>query len=322
MDKIKQIFSLEAKLGEKKVGFRKALLLYFKNFFNFNGRSSIGAHWYCFILFPLDALWIPIIGHTSLAVRRLHDTGLSGFWLLLGFIPLIGPLILIYLLVRPSTKGINQFGEDIEAGIKYTDKAKIDGSTFEFKQNDEVADLIKEIDSLESLNKCIVLYYLTLCRCGAALAPFDSIIMKGTFMGAKSQNYDFLKIQKLLEQHLISHNSNISTLLEITSHTKEKELINTVHKATEIGIRILLHTCASRENRNQFFRIVNVWSQLIESVNENQKLINSTEYEKDDLEPASILRGLIHKNHGHENKMYSGNQFLLLMKTIPTYEYL
>ena len=41
MNEIKRIFSLEGRLGERKVGLRKALLLYFKTFFNFNGRSSI-----------------------------------------------------------------------------------------------------------------------------------------------------------------------------------------------------------------------------------------------------------------------------------------
>jgi len=41
----------------------------------------------------------------SLAVRRLHDIGKSGWWLLLIFIPLIGIIWLIVLWTRPSISG-------------------------------------------------------------------------------------------------------------------------------------------------------------------------------------------------------------------------
>lgn len=40
------------------------------------------------------ATWIPI---TSLSIRRLHDTGKSGIWYLVSFIPWIGPIILFIL---------------------------------------------------------------------------------------------------------------------------------------------------------------------------------------------------------------------------------
>jgi len=32
----------------------------------------------------------------SIAVRRLHDLNKSGWWLLVAFIPLVGPILLIY----------------------------------------------------------------------------------------------------------------------------------------------------------------------------------------------------------------------------------
>ena len=247
-----------------------------------------------------------------MTVRRLHDTGLSGFWLLVGFIPAVGPFILIYLLVRPGTKGINKFGADFETGINYTGKAEIKETTFGIDQKDEVADLVKEIEALESLDKCIVLYYLSLCRCGEALAPFDSIIMKGTFMGVKAKNSDFLKIQNLLEQHLISHNSSKSFVIKIAPGTEEKELIDVIHKAIETGIRILLYTCSARKDSNQFFRIREIWSKLIESIYENQKLINSTEYEKGNNDPASIIRGLYTKTMDTKTKCIMEMSFLCL----------
>ena len=48
----------------------------------------------------------------SLAVgaRRLHDTGRSGWWLLIGLIPLIGTIILLMYLVQDSQPGENQHG--------------------------------------------------------------------------------------------------------------------------------------------------------------------------------------------------------------------
>ncbi len=57
-------------------------------------------------LFSL-AILIPSI---AVGVRRLHDTGRTGWWLLLGFIPLIGLIVLIYFYVQDSEPGSNQYG--------------------------------------------------------------------------------------------------------------------------------------------------------------------------------------------------------------------
>jgi uncharacterized membrane protein YhaH (DUF805 family) len=53
----------------------------------------------------------------SLAVvaRRLHDTDRSGWWLLLGLIPIIGTLVLIYFMVCNGQQGPNRFGDDPKA---------------------------------------------------------------------------------------------------------------------------------------------------------------------------------------------------------------
>jgi uncharacterized membrane protein YhaH (DUF805 family) len=50
-----------------------------------------------------------IIPTLALTVRRLHDTGRSGWWLLLGFVPVIGGLILLFWYMLPSTPGPNRF---------------------------------------------------------------------------------------------------------------------------------------------------------------------------------------------------------------------
>lgn len=50
----------------------------------------------------------------SLAVgaRRLHDTGRSGWWLLLGIIPFIGAIVLIVFFALDGEQGPNAYGPD------------------------------------------------------------------------------------------------------------------------------------------------------------------------------------------------------------------
>ena len=64
------------------------------------GMGALGA------LFCLGVL-IPSI---AVGVRRLHDTGRSGWWLLIGFIPLIGMIVLIVFFVLDSQPGTNAYG--------------------------------------------------------------------------------------------------------------------------------------------------------------------------------------------------------------------
>lgn len=46
----------------------------------------------------------------AVEVRRLHDIGKSGWWLLLWLIPLIGAIILLIWMIRKGTDGDNQYG--------------------------------------------------------------------------------------------------------------------------------------------------------------------------------------------------------------------
>ena len=43
-----------------------------------------------------------LIPNLAVAVRRLHDTGRTGWWLLIGLVPLIGWIVLLYFLVLDS----------------------------------------------------------------------------------------------------------------------------------------------------------------------------------------------------------------------------
>jgi uncharacterized membrane protein YhaH (DUF805 family) len=53
------------------------------------------------------AVLIPII---AVSVRRLHDTGRSGWWLLIGLIPLLGVLILLIFMIQDGEVGQNAYG--------------------------------------------------------------------------------------------------------------------------------------------------------------------------------------------------------------------
>ena len=46
----------------------------------------------------------------AVSVRRLHDTGRSGWFLLLGLIPCIGALVLLFFMIEDSN-GSNQYGD-------------------------------------------------------------------------------------------------------------------------------------------------------------------------------------------------------------------
>ena len=46
----------------------------------------------------------------AVGVRRLHDIGRTGWWLLIGIVPLIGPIVLLVFAVLESQPGDNQYG--------------------------------------------------------------------------------------------------------------------------------------------------------------------------------------------------------------------
>ena len=48
----------------------------------------------------------------AVAVRRLHDTDRSGWWLLIVLIPLVGWILLIVWFATEGTEGENRFGPD------------------------------------------------------------------------------------------------------------------------------------------------------------------------------------------------------------------
>jgi uncharacterized membrane protein YhaH (DUF805 family) len=55
----------------------------------------------------LLAMFIPGI---AVSVRRLHDTGRSGWYMLIAWVPLFGPIVLLVFLAQDSQPGQNQYG--------------------------------------------------------------------------------------------------------------------------------------------------------------------------------------------------------------------
>jgi uncharacterized membrane protein YhaH (DUF805 family) len=71
----------------------------------FDARAGIGLFSGLFTL----AMLLPALG---VAVRRLHDTGRSGWWLLLGLVPVLGTLVLLVFALQRGTAGPNAHGPD------------------------------------------------------------------------------------------------------------------------------------------------------------------------------------------------------------------
>lgn len=57
-----------------------------------------------------------IIPSLAVTFRRLHDTDHSAWWILIGFVPIIGGLVLLYFYLIEGTRGPNRFGPDPKEG--------------------------------------------------------------------------------------------------------------------------------------------------------------------------------------------------------------
>ncbi|MCB1125969.1 MAG: DUF805 domain-containing protein [Verrucomicrobiae bacterium] len=101
-----------------------------KNYVGFSGRARRTEYW-MFVLFNLIAAIVlgiadAVLGTGGLlgavyalavflpglavAIRRLHDTSRSGWWILIGFVPIVGIIVLLVFAVQDSTPGSNEYG--------------------------------------------------------------------------------------------------------------------------------------------------------------------------------------------------------------------
>ncbi|MCW8327390.1 DUF805 domain-containing protein [Photobacterium sp. SDRW27] len=106
--------------------------------FSFQGRMRRRDYWLYSL--PVMLVFLPVVIYTSpentgdnvvlnllslvifgfvfwasaaLNIKRLHDRNKSGWWIIVTFLPIIGPIfVIIELGILDGTKGPNQFGED------------------------------------------------------------------------------------------------------------------------------------------------------------------------------------------------------------------
>ena len=104
---------------------QKAVRTCLTKYADFNGRAARPEFWWFvaaqFVVSILLNMAVPVLGGLfSLAMlvpslaagsRRLHDIGKSGWLQLLGFIPVLGWILLIYWCAQPGEAGANKYGE-------------------------------------------------------------------------------------------------------------------------------------------------------------------------------------------------------------------
>ena len=115
--------------------FKQAVITCFQKYISIEGRAPRSEYWYFFLFYilvtfalgPIDAtlfgggyaaplatlfMLVTVLPFTTVAIRRLHDRDMSGWWFLLMFVPVIGSIALLILYIMPGTEGPNQFGPD------------------------------------------------------------------------------------------------------------------------------------------------------------------------------------------------------------------
>tara|TARA_B100001769_G_scaffold261438_1_gene242883 strand:+ start:515 stop:889 length:375 start_codon:yes stop_codon:yes gene_type:complete len=115
-----------------------------ENYANFNGRARRKEYWMFTLFYTLlvmacafalallvatgaymltllvavmsiAAILVHVVPSLAVTVRRLHDVGQSGWFLLLALVPYIGNLIIFVFSVIEGNKGTNKYGPDPKA---------------------------------------------------------------------------------------------------------------------------------------------------------------------------------------------------------------
>ncbi|PKH06619.1 DUF805 domain-containing protein [Moritella sp. Urea-trap-13] len=102
-----------------------------KKYADFTGRARRKEYWmfiliYLIINIVLSVLGLDIISglvalgllipSISIAARRLHDTGRSGWWQLIVLIPVIGIIVLVFFLAQDGHEA-NDYGVNPKSGV-------------------------------------------------------------------------------------------------------------------------------------------------------------------------------------------------------------
>lgn len=107
------------------MNFQEAIQVCFQKYVDFSGRAKRPEFWWFFLFCFLVALMLETVSSNvswmfslatllpSLAVgaRRLHDTNKSGWFQLIWLIPVLGWIVIIYLLAQEGSAETNQYGD-------------------------------------------------------------------------------------------------------------------------------------------------------------------------------------------------------------------
>ena len=127
------------------MGFVEAIKSFWSNYATFKGRARRSEYWFIqlFLIITnvavgaidlvlmngdvdrfianggggiVGLVWIlvTIVPALAVLVRRLHDTGKSGWWVLMGFVPFAGAIVLFVFTVLDSTPGENKHGPSVK----------------------------------------------------------------------------------------------------------------------------------------------------------------------------------------------------------------
>ena len=123
------------------MGFGEAVSTFWKKYATFTGRARRSEYWFITLFLFLTNLaaaaidlvlmqgdverfianggggivgliWIlvTIVPALAVLVRRLHDTGKSGWWVLIGLVPFAGGIVLLVFTLQDSVVGANAYG--------------------------------------------------------------------------------------------------------------------------------------------------------------------------------------------------------------------
>ena len=112
------------------MSFVDAIKSVFSQYANFSGRARRSEYWYYVLCYAIISIVINLLSQASsvfaiigtvvglalicptvaVEIRRLHDIGKSGWYLLFNLIPLVGAIILIVWFCKDSEPGDNMYG--------------------------------------------------------------------------------------------------------------------------------------------------------------------------------------------------------------------
>ena len=113
---IRNLFSFKGRASRREYIIRTILLPLFFIIIDLNLKYLDNTKSWFFLITAclfLIVIWILMLQYFPLAVRRLHDLNLSGFCVLVSFIP-FGLLLMLLLIFKKGTDGVNDYGEPPE----------------------------------------------------------------------------------------------------------------------------------------------------------------------------------------------------------------